>query len=190
VLVIDGRFDEAAATFDKALALNPRDFQSRIAQFVLAMTQDRMADANAVLVAFAESTSPYEQWLSQMAGALVDARLGRVDAMLKRFDQAARLPRISLVNRVIANQVQADTLASLGRANLALPIAERIQADAHGRRSARSPSRAQAAAGHAEALTVARADERGDHDDRGTSAADHAVACRARPASMPSRSTR
>jgi tetratricopeptide (TPR) repeat protein/TolB-like protein/predicted Ser/Thr protein kinase len=165
VLVMEGRLQEALAAFDKARALDPRDFQAGLGQWVVAVMQNRFSDAEAIQSAFGESTSPFERFLGLMTGTLLEKARGRSDAVLRLLDQAGRLQRASVGDRVFARLAQAEMLVLLGRPNLALPIAESVQEDARqdggGLGALVALAQAQAAAGRlTEArLTVARADE-------------------------------
>jgi len=148
VLVIDGRANDAEAAFEKSLALDPRDFQAKIGEFVALTLLDRVDDAAAVADGLGESPSPFERLIGAFLTASLYALQGRPDDGITRMDQAARMDGISADQRLVARSFQASMLQAIGKPELALAILERAQAGTRG-----SPEEFDAVA----ALTVAQA---------------------------------
>jgi tetratricopeptide (TPR) repeat protein len=132
VLVVDGRLPEAEAAFRKSLALDPRGFLPKLGLIVTTMMQGRPEETSTVIRQLAESTSPFDRFLSFWAQSMQDAQLGRTDDLVGHLDQAARLPGIPTGQRAGARQGQARALQALGKPELALPLVEDVQADLAG----------------------------------------------------------
>ena len=133
VLVANGRLPEAQAEFDKAAILDPRDFQAPSGKEIVALLQERWADAEAINKQFAESPDTFPRWLALTNSADISLARGQAADALAKFDCAARLSGISRNFRVFAALAHADTLAAIGKPGLAASEIEGVLPDTHGR---------------------------------------------------------
>ena len=132
VLLAQGHFDQARDTFQRAEALNPRDFSTRLGQTAVAMLQERWADAAAVSARM-EQGPVFEQFLGRLTSASQRSARGRSRDALSALDRAAALPNIAPFNRAGIRNRQGWLLLRQGDAAAALAHLQRAAVDARGR---------------------------------------------------------
>jgi tetratricopeptide (TPR) repeat protein len=131
-LEADGRLDEARDAYAKSAALAP-DFGSLLGLGLVAILQERWADAEAVSAQFSRSSSPFERFLGLNTAAQVAAAHGRGRATLDAWERASRVPGLSPTMRANARNKQALTLLRQHLPTSALAQAELALVDARGR---------------------------------------------------------
>jgi tetratricopeptide (TPR) repeat protein/TolB-like protein/aminoglycoside phosphotransferase (APT) family kinase protein len=105
-LMTDGRLEEARATFEKAQALDPLDFVTRLGRRSVAFQQNRWADVEAVTQELAKSGSPVERFHSLNGAGQLAAARGRGRAVLEIWDRASRVEGLApLIRAAIRNRL-------------------------------------------------------------------------------------
>jgi eukaryotic-like serine/threonine-protein kinase len=133
VLVAENRLPEALADFDKAAGLDPSDFWAPAGRGIVALMQERWADAEAVNRAFGESANPFERWGGLMLSSLVSTAHGDSAGALADIDRAARVSGAALDSRVSARLARAGLLLSAGKPDEAASDLKAVLPDARGR---------------------------------------------------------
>jgi len=135
LLVVDGRLPDALAAFDKAAALDPRDFQAPLGRAIVAMMQARWTDADEVDRALGESPDVFHRWLGLMMSSAVNFARGQGADALAQIDRATRLSGTSRSDRINAKLAHAGGLLSIGKTAPALAELKAVVPDARGRSS-------------------------------------------------------
>ncbi len=135
ILVAENRLPAALADFDKAAGLDPRDTNAPLGREIVALLQERWADADAVNRTFGESPSPFERWVGPMMSSSLNVARGESADALADIDRAARVSGASLDNRITARVVRAGVLLSTGKPDAAAANLEAVLPDARGRES-------------------------------------------------------
>jgi tetratricopeptide (TPR) repeat protein/TolB-like protein/predicted Ser/Thr protein kinase len=129
-LIATGRLDEASAAFQKALALNSFDFAARHGLWIVAVMQERWADASKLADEMARSTNPFQRFLSGMERGFGALARGSSAPALQGFEVSATSPVPQLRAEALGRTV--DVLLRMGRVPQGLSHAERAAAVASG----------------------------------------------------------
>ena len=129
-LVSEGRLDEARATYQKASALNPASFGTRIGLWAVAVLQDRWAEAELPLKQMAAAANPFEHFLSLALEAELKLGRGRSREAFELIDRAIRHSVSSREDRAFGRVRQALLLLRQHRAAAALAQAAPAATDA------------------------------------------------------------
>jgi tetratricopeptide (TPR) repeat protein len=133
--VAENRLPEALAGFDKAAGLDPSAYQAPLGREIVALMQERWADAEAVNRAFGESPNPFERWGGPMMSSIVSVAHGDGAAALADVDRAARVSEASVDNRISARLARAGLLLSVGKPEEAVSDLKAGLPEARGRSS-------------------------------------------------------
>ncbi len=132
-LIAEGRLDDAKAALEKTEALDPIDVSPRIGRRVVALLQERWADARTISDEMARSAVPFERFQGMIGQAAVAAARGQGQAALDALDRAARVPGLAAQPRAGARNRLSLALVLQGDLKAALAQAERAMVDARGR---------------------------------------------------------
>jgi eukaryotic-like serine/threonine-protein kinase len=133
MLVASGRLPEAQAEFDKAAILDPRDFQAPLGKEMVALLQERWADAEAINRQLGDAPHSFQRWLGIMNSADISLARGQSSDALAKMDRAARLSGASRVFHVNAHVAHAHLLIDIGKASMAVSELQGVLPDARGR---------------------------------------------------------
>ena len=136
VEMIAGRLDDARASFEKSIAIDPLDFGAPSGSMFVAMLQERWDDARAVGDDMLRSVNPFQRFLALANLAQVDLARGRGNAAREILDRALRIeglapqPRAAGRNRIVGMLLRSGRYAeAMAQAELALRDAERRDAE-------------------------------------------------------------
>jgi tetratricopeptide (TPR) repeat protein/TolB-like protein len=129
-LIAEGRIDEARAAYQKASALNPGSFGTRLGLWTVAMFQDRWSEAEAPVKQMAAAANPFEHVLSLGLQAELNICRGRSREAFELLHQAIRHPASSPEDRAYMQVRQVTLLLRQGRAPAALAQASLGASDA------------------------------------------------------------
>ncbi len=134
-LIAEGRMDEARATYQKASALNPGSFGTRIGLWTVAVLQDRWAEAESPLKQMAAAANPFEHFLSLALEAELKLGRGRSREAFELIDRTIRHSVSSPEDRAFERVRQAILLLRQHRAAAALAQAAPAATDARNSRA-------------------------------------------------------
>jgi serine/threonine protein kinase/tetratricopeptide (TPR) repeat protein len=132
-LIAEGHLDDAKAALEKAEALDPIDVTARGGRRVVALLQERWAEAQAINEQMARSAVPFERFLGMIGQASVAGARGQGPAAVDALDRAARVQGLGAQQRGGARNRLALALVLQGNLKAALAQAELAMVDARGR---------------------------------------------------------
>ena len=128
-----GRLDAARAAYEKAQALDPLDFVTRLGRRAIALLQNRWTDAQAITDELSKSSSPFERFLGLNGAGHIAAARGRGRELLEAWDRAAALPGLSPLIRSASRNRLALMFLRQGHHAQALKVSELALVDARNR---------------------------------------------------------
>jgi len=135
MLVLEGRLDEARASYEKAEIVDPLDFVSRLGTRTVAVLQERWADLRAANQAMSSAPNPFVRFLGLFGDGVLAAAAGRSEDMLRAWERAAQVEGLPPLQRSAARNRLAITYMRVGKPALALKQAEIALVDARDRDS-------------------------------------------------------
>jgi tetratricopeptide (TPR) repeat protein len=119
-LIAEGRIDEARAAYQKASALNPGSFGTRLGLWTVAMLQDRWSEAEQPVKQMAAAANPFEHVLSLGLEAELKVSRGRSREAFELIDRAVRHSAGAAEDRTFFRMRHVTLLLRQGRGGAAL----------------------------------------------------------------------
>jgi serine/threonine protein kinase/tetratricopeptide (TPR) repeat protein len=130
-LMVNGRFADARAAYEKAIAMNPRIFQPRLGIASIAVFEDKWGEAETIIQGFQKSADAFERFLGSFLGAEMQMARGSAGAPAAMVKTSA-MPEASEVDRAAGPARAAFLLLRLNRPAEALALATRAAAAGRG----------------------------------------------------------
>jgi tetratricopeptide (TPR) repeat protein/TolB-like protein len=130
-LVVNGRFADARAAYEKAIAMNPRTFQPRLGIASIGVFEGKWGEVETILQGFQKSADAFERFLGTVLIAELQMARGSAAAPAAMV-KAAEMPEASALDRAGVPARAASLLMRLNRPADALALATRAAANGRG----------------------------------------------------------
>jgi tetratricopeptide (TPR) repeat protein len=130
-LMVNGRFGEARAAYEKSIAMNPRIFQPRLGIATIAVFENKWGEAGAILQNFQKSADAFERFLGRVLSAEMQMARGVAEAPAAMV-KTTEMPEASEVDGAAMRARAAFLLIRMNRPDQALALATRATAAGRG----------------------------------------------------------